>query len=72
MSKPRIRCPTCGAAAVRRVSRDVVARAGRRSITVASVELDECERCVERLYDLAALQRIAAARNALRPRKRVA
>jgi YgiT-type zinc finger domain-containing protein len=57
-----IRCPTCGRPGVRRVTRDVATRIGATELVVRGVEVDECPSCGERLYDLAALRRIRAAR----------
>jgi YgiT-type zinc finger domain-containing protein len=59
-----ILCPTCGAARMERVTQTVQTKVGRRKVTVPDVELDQCPRCGERLYDLAALRRIRAARDA--------
>ena len=61
-SSSPIRCPTCGARAMRRVQRDVETRVGKRTVVVKDVEVEECERCNERLYDLQALHRIADAK----------
>jgi YgiT-type zinc finger domain-containing protein len=61
-----IRCPTCGQRALHRVLREVTTRAGRRTIKVGGVEVEECAQCGERLYDLAALRQIAAARKGRR------
>ena len=60
--KVGIRCPTCGRAAMVRRTRDVEARAGRKVIVVRGIEVEECSRCGERLYDLTALRRIREAR----------
>jgi YgiT-type zinc finger domain-containing protein len=57
-----ILCPTCGRNRMERVSREITTRVGRRAITVSDVEVDECPKCGERLYDLAALRRIRQAR----------
>jgi YgiT-type zinc finger domain-containing protein len=57
-----IRCPTCGQPDLRRVFRDVTTRAAGRVLVVHDVEVDECENCGERLYDLPALRRIRDAR----------
>lgn len=52
-----------------RVARDVTARAGKRTVIVRAVEVEECVKCGERLFDLAALRRIAdEKRNARRRR----
>ena len=59
MSKGGIRCPTCGAPGMCRVLRPITTRRGRRSIIVKGVEVDECDKCGERLYDLIALRRLA-------------
>ena len=57
-------CPTCGEARMQRVSQNVQTKAGRRKVTVPDVELDLCPKCGERLYDLLALRKIRAARDA--------
>jgi YgiT-type zinc finger domain-containing protein len=62
-SSPAIRCPTCGRPGLRRVKRDLATKVGTRSLTVHDVEVEECPHCGERLYDLAALRRIRAARH---------
>jgi YgiT-type zinc finger domain-containing protein len=63
MSRTSIRCPTCGAAGMARVVRDVKTLRGRRPVIVKGVEVEECRRCGERLYDLTALRKLAAARS---------
>ena len=62
MSKRGIRCPSCGAPGMRRVKCAVTTQRGRRSTVVKDVEVDECARCGERLYDLVALRRLAEKR----------
>jgi YgiT-type zinc finger domain-containing protein len=57
-----ILCPTCGRGRMERVSREINTRVGRKTITVSDVEVEECPKCSERLYDLAALRRIRQAR----------
>jgi YgiT-type zinc finger domain-containing protein len=47
-----------------RVARDVRTGKGRRSVLVRDVDVDECPRCGERLYDLPALRKIREARRA--------
>jgi YgiT-type zinc finger domain-containing protein len=69
MKKQSIRCPTCGAPGMRRVARDVTTRAGRRAVIVRGVEVEECQRCGERLYDLAALHALRESRRAVKPRR---
>ena len=59
-----ILCPTCGEARMKRVTQSVETKVGRRKLTVPDVQLDECPGCGERLYDLAALRQIRAAREA--------
>ena len=62
----RIRCPSCGKKGLRAVSRNVTTKAGKRTITVRSVAVEECTHCAERLYAPAALRRIREAREAVR------
>lgn len=57
------RCPTCGRPGLRRVRRDVATGVGKRAVTVRGVELDECQHCGERLYDLPALRQLREARH---------
>lgn len=57
-----ILCPTCGRGRMERVSREITTRMGRKTIIVSDVEVDECPKCSERLYDMAALRRIRQAR----------
>jgi YgiT-type zinc finger domain-containing protein len=59
-----IRCPTCGEKGLRAVARSVTTKAGKRTITVRGVAVEECPRCGERLYDPAALRKIREAREA--------
>ncbi len=66
--RSRTRCPTCGHAAMERVSRTVTTKAGRRTISVPDVEVEECSHCGERLYDLPALATIRRARETARRR----
>jgi YgiT-type zinc finger domain-containing protein len=56
------RCPTCGRLALRPKERTVSTRVGKREVKVPDIPVEECSICGERLYDLAALRRIAAAR----------
>lgn len=64
MSKERtgLRCPTCGRQALRRVRRSAETRVRNRVVVVRGIAVEECSCCGERLYDLAALARIRAAR----------
>lgn len=62
MKRTGLLCPTCHKATMVRVTRDVRSRHGRRVLLVTDVDVDECPRCGERLYDLAALRRIRDAR----------
>jgi len=62
----QIRCPTCGHPTMKPVLRTVVTKLGRRSISVPNVRVDECVKCGERLYDLAALAVLRQARHAAR------
>jgi YgiT-type zinc finger domain-containing protein len=64
-------CPTCGRKAMRRVTRDITTRIGKREVIAEGISIDECGQCGERLFDLAALDQIRSARNASR-KKRVA
>ena len=59
-----ILCPTCGEARMKRVTQDVETKVGRRKVVVRNVAVDRCPECGERLYDLAALRQIRAARDA--------
>ncbi|MBI5478298.1 MAG: YgiT-type zinc finger protein [Deltaproteobacteria bacterium] len=59
---PTVSCPTCGRSGMQRVSRNVTTRVGAAQLVVRDVEVEECPHCGERLYDLAALRRIRAAR----------
>lgn len=58
-----ILCPTCGVGRMLRVVREVTTTVGRKTISVPDVEVDECPKCGERLYDLQALQRIRQVRD---------
>jgi len=62
--KPGIKCPSCGLGRMQRVRRSVTSKFGKRCVVVPNVEVDECPRCGERLYDLAALAKIRKARGA--------
>jgi len=64
-----IQCPTCGARAMRRVERDVTVRAGKRTIVVHAIAIEECSKCGERMYDLAAFRRIEDAKRNTRRRR---
>lgn len=65
--KPRLtRCPTCGRLAMRKVVRSVETTAGGKRMVVPNIEVEECARCGERLYDLAALRKIRDARGPAR------
>ncbi len=57
-------CPTCGESRMERVKQSVQTRVGRRKVTVPDVEFELCPECGERLYDIAALRQIRAARDA--------
>jgi len=57
-----IRCPTCGAAKMRRVRRSVETRSGKRCVVVPDIDVDECPKCGERLFDLEALDKIRESR----------
>ena len=59
-------CPTCGRLAMLPAVRAISTHAGDRKVRVAGVRLEECTSCGERLYDLAALRRLAAARTGTR------
>jgi YgiT-type zinc finger domain-containing protein len=61
MRKSASRCPTCGKAAMKPVARDVTTQRGGKSVVVKNVAVEECSQCGERLYDLAALRRLAEA-----------
>lgn len=64
-----VRCPTCGKGTLKHVLRDVETSAGRRRLVVRNVAIEECPECGERVYDLAALQKLRAVRRqARRPR----
>jgi YgiT-type zinc finger domain-containing protein len=54
---------------MRRVVRDVSTRAGRRAVVAKGVEVEECPRCGERLYDLAALRAVRESRRAAKRRR---
>lgn len=56
------KCPTCGRRSMQPAVRTVITYVGSRQIKVAGVSLEECTACGERLYDLAALRKLAAAR----------
>lgn len=71
MKTPTSRCPTCGRAAMRHVTRDVATHRAGRVVLVKGVEVEECGHCGERLYDLVALRRLAEARRS-HPRRRPA
>lgn len=60
--RTKTRCPTCGHAGMVQVERDIATRAGRKTVTVRGVSVEECPRCGERLYNLAALRRLRAVR----------
>jgi YgiT-type zinc finger domain-containing protein len=55
-------CPTCGRRSVQPVIRTVTTHVSGRAVQVPGVALEECSSCGERLYDLAALHQLAAAR----------
>jgi YgiT-type zinc finger domain-containing protein len=65
------RCPTCGRHSIQPKVATVITHVGRREVQVPDVALEECTACGERLYDLAAMRTLAAAR-AHRRRPRVA
>ena len=54
----KIQCPTCGRHAVAGVIRDISVKVGAKTVKVHGVSIEECEHCGERLYGLAALDRI--------------
>jgi YgiT-type zinc finger domain-containing protein len=54
---------------MRRVVREVETRVGLRRMVVPDIEVEECGRCGERLYDLAALRKIRDARGPARRRR---
>ncbi len=60
------KCPTCGHEPMSKVKRNVKTMAGGRAVIVKGVEMEECRRCGERLYDLAALGLIRRARERAR------
>ena len=68
-----IRCPTCGSHKIRRVTRDVSGTYRGHPYVARKVAFEECPNCGERLFDHAAMQKLQAARTALRntapPRK---
>jgi YgiT-type zinc finger domain-containing protein len=57
-----IRCPTCGHRPMTRVVRDVETKSEGVAVVVRKVQVDECPKCGERLYDLEALRRVREAR----------
>ena len=65
-SPARVRCPTCGHLPMKPAVCVVRTKVGRRTISVPDVQVDECPKCGERLYDLAALTVIRKAREAAR------
>ena len=67
-TQSRVRCPTCGHAALKHVSRTVATKVGKRSISVPNVAVDECSHCSKRLYDMAALGVTRKARETARHR----
>ena len=64
-----VRCPTCGKGTLKRVVRDVETSVGRRRLVVRDVELEECPKCGERVYDLTALRKLRAVRRQARGRR---
>jgi YgiT-type zinc finger domain-containing protein len=59
-------CPTCGHPSMKHVVRSVLTKLGRRRISVPGIRVEECSKCGELLYDLAALAAIRQARRAAR------
>jgi YgiT-type zinc finger domain-containing protein len=53
---------------MRRVVRDIATRRDRRAVVVKGVVVEECRRCGERLYDLAALRALREARRSVKRR----
>lgn len=71
MKKPKkkatgIRCPTCGRPGMPRVYRSVTIKVGGVERVVPRVAVEECAHCGERLYDLAALDKIRRAKEVAR------
>ena len=60
------RCPRCGRLSMKKVLRAIETKAGRKRMVVPDIEVEECQRCGERLYDLAALRKIRDARGPAR------
>ena len=61
-----ITCPTCGLGVMRKVLRSVTTRAGHIEIVIPRIQVEECARCGERMYDIDALRRIRITRESRR------